>query len=168
MDGGRAAVVVPEGILSQTNSAYSSVRKKLLTECNLHTVISLPIGVFLPYSPVKTSVIFFDKTKTTKDVWFYDVQLLVDKKLTKKAGIADEHFAEILNLVKKREASERSWLVPIARIVGSGFNLAAANYNPHEQKEAQLRAPEEYALQIKDLLTQAMKSVDDLISELKM
>lgn len=165
---GRAAVVVPEGVLFQTNTAYQAVKKKLLTECNLHTVVSLPAGVFLPYSAVKTSVIFFDKSKKTKDVWFYEVKLIEDKKLTKKSGIAEQHFTELLRLYKKRENTGRSWIVPVAKVLESGCNLSAGHYNPHGPEEIELREPEEYAKEIKDLLTQAMKSVDDLISELKM
>lgn len=164
---GRAAVVVPEGVLFQTNAAYQAVKKKLLTESNLHTVVSLPAGVFLPYSAVKTSVIFFDKSKRTKDVWFYEVKLIDDKKLTKKSGIAEQHFAELLKLYKKRESTDHSWVVPVAKILESGCNLSAGHYNPHGPEEIELREPEEYAKEIKDLLSQAMKSVDDLIIELK-
>ncbi len=163
---GRAAVVVPEGVLFQTNAAYQTVKKKILTECNLHTVVSLPAGVFLPYSAVKTSVIFFDKTKMTKDVWFYEVKLVADKKLTKKAGIAEEHFADLLKLYKKREETDHSWLVPVDKILADGCNLSAGHYNPHGPEEVEMLEPEEYAVQIKDLLAQAMKSVDELIGEL--
>lgn len=166
-NGGRAALVVPEGVLFQTNAAYQDVKKKLLTDCNLHTVVSLPAGVFLPYSAVKTSLIFFDKTKRTKDVWFYEVSLHEDKKLTKKAGITEKHFEELLKLAKKRPETDKSWLVPVGKILESGCNLSAGHYNPHGPEEIELREPEEYALEIKGLLAQAMKSVDDLVSELK-
>lgn len=165
-NGGRAALVVPEGVLFQTNAAYQEVKKKLLTDCNLHTVVSLPAGVFLPYSAVKTSLIFFDKTKRTKDVWFYEVSLQEDKKLTKKAGITEKHFEELLKLAKKRPETEKSWLVPVAKILESGCNLSAGHYNPHGPEEVELREPEEYALEIKKLLAQAMKSVDELVAEL--
>lgn len=164
---GRAAVVVPEGVLFQTNAAYQAVKKKLLTECNLHTVVSLPAGVFLPYSAVKTSVIFFDKAKKTKDVWFYEVKLLEEKKLTKKSGIAEQHFAELMKLYKTREETDHSWLVPVGKVIDSGCNLSAGHYNPHGPEEVELREPEEYAQEIKELLVQAMKSVDELIGELK-
>lgn len=165
-NGGRAALVVPEGVLFQTNTAYQEVKRKLLTDCNLHTVVSLPAGVFLPYSAVKTSLIFFDKTKRTKDVWFYEVSLQEDKKLTKKAGITEKHFEELLKLAKKRPETEKSWLVPVAKILESGCNLSAGHYNPHGPEEVELREPEEYALEIKELLAQAMKSVDELVTEL--
>ena len=163
---GRAALVVPEGVLFQTNSAYQAVKRKLLTECNVHTVVSLPAGVFLPYSAVKTSVIFFDKSKKTKDVWFYEVDLNEGKKLTKKAGITEVHFAGLLKLFKKRDNTDRSWLIPVGKILEAGCNLSAGHYNPHGPEEVELREPEEYAQEIKDLLGQAMKSIDDLICEL--
>jgi len=165
-NGGRSALVVPEGVLFQTNSAYQDVKRKLLTECNVHTVVSLPAGVFLPYSAVKTSLIFFDKSKRTKDVWFYEVSLQESKKLTKKAGITESHFEDLLKKYKKRENSENSWLVPVEKILESGCNLSAGHYNPHGPEEVELRKPEEYALEIKELLAQAMKSVDELVSEL--
>lgn len=164
---GRAAVVVPEGVLFQTNAAYQAVKKKLLTECNLHTVVSLPAGVFLPYSAVKTSVIFFDKTKKTKDVWFYDVTLIEDKKLTKKSGVAEQHFTDLVKLYKKRPDTDHSWLITADKILESGCNLSAGHYNPHGPEEVELLEPEEYALEIKNLLAEAMKSVDELIGELK-
>jgi type I restriction enzyme M protein len=163
---GRAALVVPEGVLFQSNAAYQAVKKKLLTECNLHTVVSLPAGVFLPYSGVKTSLIFFDKTKKTKDVWFYEVELVADKRLTKKAGIGEEHFAELLRLYKKRENTDHSWLISVDKILADGCNLSAGHYNPHGPEEVEMLEPQEYALQIKELLSAAMKSVDELINEL--
>lgn len=164
---GRAAVVVPEGVLFQTNSAYQQVKERLIKETNLHTVVSLPSGVFLPYSAVKTSVIFFDKTEPTKEVWFYEVNLLDGKKLTKKAGITDKHFDDLLASHKKRKNSEKSWLVPVAKIAESGFNLSAGHYNPHGPEDEELLEPREYAEQIRDLLASAMKNVDELIKELK-
>lgn len=163
---GRAAVVVPEGVLFQTNSAYQQVKEKLVKDCNLHTVVSLPPGIFLPYSAVKTSVLFFDKTRSTKDVWFYEVPLVDGKKLTKKSGITEKHFEELLNLYQKRPATERSWYVPTGKIIASGYNLSAGHYNPHGPEEEELLEPQEYAEQIKDLLAGAMKSVDELIIEL--
>jgi type I restriction enzyme M protein len=165
--GGRAAVVVPEGVLFQTGSAYAQVKEKLIKESNLHTVVSLPAGVFLPYSAVKTSVIFFDKTKPTQNIWFYEVPLIDGKKLTKKSGITEKHFEELLKFYKKQEESERSWLVPVSKIIESGYNLSAGHYNPHGQEEEELLEPEAYAEQIKELLASATKNVDALLQELQ-
>jgi type I restriction enzyme M protein len=163
---GRAAVIVPEGVLFQTNSAYKQFKEKLLKECNVHTIVSLPAGVFLPYSAVKTSVIFFDKTKKTQDVWFYELPLFEGKKLTKKNGISEEHFKELLNLYKKREETERSWLVPVPKILEAETNLSAAHYNPHGVESEDLLEPQQYAEEIKGLLQQSLKNIDELLREL--
>ena len=164
---GRAAVVVPEGVLFQTNAAYKDVKEKLLKDCNLHTVVSLPAGVFLPYSAVKTSVIFFDKTKKTKDVWFYEVKLQNEKKLTKKAGISEKHFEELLKLFKIREETNHSWVIPVEKILAGNTNLSAGHYNPNGPEEDDLKDPSEYALEIRELFAGAMKNVDGLIEELR-
>ncbi len=163
---GRAGVIVPEGVLFQTNSAYKQFKEKLIKECNVHSVVSLPAGVFLPYSAVKTSVIFFDKKKKTEDVWFYEVPLIDEKKLTKKNGITEKHFAELLKLYKNREESERSWLIPVEKVLDAQTNLSASHYNPHGIEAEELLEPEQYAEEIKELLQSSLKNIDELISEL--
>lgn len=163
---GRAAVVIPEGVLFQTNAAYLKLKEKLLTECNVHTVVSLPSGVFLPYSAVKTSVIFFDKTQKTKDVWFYELPLVEGKKLTKKNGITDKHFEELLKTFKDRKESERSWLVQVEKILDAQTNLSASHYNPHGVESEVLLEPEQYAEEIKELLHSSLANIDDLLKEL--
>ncbi len=166
---GRAAVIIPEGVLFQTNKAYLDFKKKLLEECNLHSVVSLPAGVFLPYSAVKTSVIFFDKTKRTKDVWFYELPLAgdkQDKKLTKKNGITDKHFEELLKVFKDRKESERSWLVPVEKILAAQANLSASHYNPHGIESEELLEPEQYAEEIKHLLQESLGNIESLLKEL--
>lgn len=163
---GRAAVVVPEGVLFQTNLAYKSFKEKLIKECNIHSVVSLPAGVFLPYSAVKTSILFFDKTKRTKTVWFYEVGLIDDKKLTKKNGITEKHFEDLLKGFKKRENTERSWLVPVENVVDAQTNLSASHYSPNAENSEDLLEPEQYAKQIKELLAASLKNIDGLLSDL--
>lgn len=68
--GGRCGVVIPEGVLFQTNNAFASVKKELLEKFNIHTILSLPSGVFLPYSAVKTNVVFFDRAGSTSDIYY--------------------------------------------------------------------------------------------------
>ena len=164
---GRAGVVVPEGVLFQTNAAYKSLKEKLLKEANVHSVVSLPPGVFLPYSAVKTSVIFFDKTKKTKDVWFYEVPLIDERKLTKKNGITEKHFEDLLKQFKKRKETERSWLVPVEKILENHTNLSAPHYNPHGIEAEDLLEPEQYAEEIKELLQSSLTNIDQLLEELQ-
>lgn len=163
----KAAVVVPEGILYQTNKAYKSFKEKILRECNVHTIISLPRGVFIPYSPVKTAVIFFDKTKKTQNIWFYDVPLINNKRLTKKNGITDQHFSELVELYKKQEETKRSWLVPVEKILENDTNLSASHYNPHGIESEKLLTPEQYAKEIKVLLKSSLGHINELLSELR-
>ena len=162
---GRAAVVVPEGILFQTNAAYKTFKEKLIKECNVHTIVSLPAGVFLPYSAVKTSVIFFDKTKKTEEVWFCEVPLLDGKKLTKKNGIGEGHFKELLELYKARRETTLSWSVPVDKILANETNLSASHYNPNSIETEELLEPEEYAREIKNLLQSSLENINAMIAQ---
>jgi type I restriction enzyme M protein len=165
---GRAAVVLPEGVLFQTNQAYSQFKEKLIKECNIHTIVSLPAGVFLPYSAVKTSVIFFDKTKRTKDIWFYEVSLLEDRKLTKKSGIHEEHFKDLIKLYSKRSETALSWLIPVEKVIASSYNLSAAHYNPNGAHTEELLDPKQYAEEIKILLENCLKNTNELLIDLNL
>lgn len=164
---GRAAVVIPEGVLFQTGSSYKTFKEKLIKECNLHSIVSLPAGIFLPYSAVKTSVIFFDKTKQTSDVWFYEVPLLNGAKLTKKAGITDKHFRELLEIFSSRKETEQSWKIDIDEILKNDCNLSASAYNPNSKETEELADPEDYAVMIKDLLGKSLSNIESLFSDLK-
>jgi type I restriction enzyme M protein len=99
--GGRAAILIPEGILFQSNNAFAKVKKDLLDGFNLHTILSLPSGVFLPYSGVKTNVIFFDRAGSTSQIWYYEINPA--KKLTKNNPITADHLAEFLHLFNNPE-----------------------------------------------------------------
>jgi type I restriction enzyme M protein len=128
--GGKAAIVVPEGVLFQTGAAFSEVKRELLNHFNLHTILSLPAGVFLPYSGVKTNVIFFERTGATRDIWYYEVE--PPYKLTKNKPILSEHLEEFLLFYPKRKASPKSWSVPASAMLD--FDLSAKNPNKQQQK----------------------------------
>lgn len=140
--GGKAAIVVPEGVLFQTNKAFQEVKKNLLEDFNLHTIISLPAGVFLPYSGVKTNVIFFDKTGSTSDIWYYEVE--PPTKLTKNNPIEYEHFKEFLALYPHRTDSEHSWTVKATDIVD--YDISAKN--PHTKEGETIKSPTFYLQEI--------------------
>lgn len=163
---GRAGVVVPEGVLFQMNHSYKSFKEKLIKHCNLHTVVSLPQGVFIPYSNNKTSVLFFDKTKQTKNIWFYEVSLIEGKTLTKKNGISDKHFEDLIKAYKSRPETSKSWLISVDKILENDTNLSASYYNPHSAKDEDLLEPKEYAMEIKNLLKNSATNIDKLLKEL--
>jgi type I restriction enzyme M protein len=129
--GGRVGLVIPEGVLFQTNNAFKEVKKMLLEDFNLHTILSLPAGIFLPYSGVKTNVIFFDRSSSTSDIWYYEINL--EKKLTKNKPIQYEHFKEFLELQPKRELSDNSWIVNKNDI--KDFDISAKNPNNSDDFE---------------------------------
>jgi type I restriction enzyme M protein len=136
--GGKAAIVVPEGVLFQTSAAFTQVKEELLEYYNLHTILSLPAGVFLPYSGVKTNVLFFDRTGGTTEVWYYECE--PKQKLTKNKPITDNHLAEFVELYPKRSTTDHSWTVPIAKLK-EDFDLSAKN--PASQSEVEHLKPQD-------------------------
>ncbi len=128
-DGGRCAIVAPNGLLFG-DGVGTRIKEQLLTDCNLHTVVRLPEGVFEPYTPIPSNLLFFEKTGRTKEVWFYEVPPPGGrKKYSKTKPIRFEEFADCQSWWGKREESERSWRVPIATLEGNGFNLDVRNPN---------------------------------------
>jgi type I restriction enzyme M protein len=94
---GRAGVIIPDGFLFGTDNAKVAIKKKLLEEFNLHTVVRLPASVFSPYTPITTNILFFDKTKETETVWFYRVDMPEGyKHFSKTKPMKLEHFAECI------------------------------------------------------------------------
>src|SRR5262249_50081321 len=118
--GGRAGVILPEGVLFR-GGPDQKVRKELLEQFNVHTILSLPAGCFLPYTGVKTNVIFFDRPKvepkggeqTTKSVWYYELTNDgFELKQTRKP-IDGSQLPDFLKKWQKRTKSENSWTGPI-------------------------------------------------------
>jgi len=145
-DGARCGMVVPEGTLFRSGS-FADVKRDLLEQFNLYTVLSLPPGTFAPYSDVKTALLFFERPGPTKETWYYELPLPEGlKKFSKGSPIQDEHFAEARALWKAwdahrkgqgpREAclSEHSWLVPIEDVRDRGYDLTARNPNRPEDE----------------------------------
>jgi type I restriction enzyme M protein len=109
-DGGRCAIVLDEGVLFRTNeSAFVQTKRKLLDDCDLYCVISLPGGVFTATGAgVKTNVLLFDKGKRTQKIWYYD---LSDTKVGKTRPLTIDKFEVFYELLPSRLDSERSWTV---------------------------------------------------------
>src|SRR5437016_864030 len=116
---GRAAVVVPDGILSATGIA-TRIREELLKEFNLHTILRLPNGAFAPYTSIPTNILFFDRSESTKDVWYYEQPLPEGRKnYTKTAPIQFEEFALLVAWWNNRKENERAWKVPVAELLAN-------------------------------------------------
>jgi type I restriction enzyme M protein len=128
-DGGRAAIILPDGTLFG-EGIKTRIKKKLLEECNLHTIIRLPKGVFAPYTTIKTNILFFTKGEPTKDIWFYEHPYpdgYRSYSKTKPIGIAE--FDPEKAWWPNRKETERAWKVTFNDIAAIGYNLDFANPN---------------------------------------
>jgi len=136
--GGRAGIVIKNTFLSNgnANSAEASLRKLLLESCNLHTVLDLPSGVFAG-AGVKTVVLFFEKGKPTKNVWYY--QLNLGRNLGKGQPLSEADLAEFAKLQKTKADSTNSWSVDVTGVDQETFDLSVKN--PNKKDEAVLREP---------------------------
>ncbi len=134
--GGKTGIVVPEWVLFNTSESFKNVKKEILENYNLHTIISLPAWVFLPYAGVKTNIIFFDKVGSTRDIWYYEIDL--GRTLTKNKPIKYEELSEIIWLSKERKDTPKSWIVKVEDI--RDYDLSAKN--PNKAKEEALESPD--------------------------
>lgn len=161
---GKAAIIVPEGVLFQTGNAFLKVKQELLNNFNLHTILSLPAGVFLPYSGVKTNVVFFDRKGSTSDIWYYECK--PPFKLTKNKPIHLDHLKEFIKLFVKRTLTENSWLVKTKTIVENNYDISAKN--PNNQIDIEHLPPNEIISNIKKndlIISQLMDEVESILKE---
>lgn len=144
--GGRCGIVLDEGVLFRTNqTAFVQTKRKLLDECDLWCVVSLPNGVFAGAGAgVKTDLLFFTKGRPTERVWYYD---LSDVRVSKKSPLTVERFDDFFRLLPARADSERSWTVTRPEIEARDFDLKAVNVHAGEFSDP--RSPEELLALIK-------------------
>ncbi|MGR6776176.1 N-6 DNA methylase [Sphaerotilus sulfidivorans] len=131
--GGRAAVVLPDGFLFG-EGIKSRIKEKLLTECNLHTVVRLPNGVFNPYTGIKTNLLFFTKGEPTREVWFYEHPYPAGvKNYSKTRPMRIEEFATEEAWWGDRQETPQAWKVGIDEIRARHWNLDCKNPHVGEQ-----------------------------------
>lgn len=136
--GGRAAVVIKNTFLSNTDNASVSLRKELLESCNLHTVLDCPQGTFQG-AGVKTVVLFFEKGEPTRRIWYY--QLDPGRSLGKTSPLNDDDMAEFVDLQREKAVGPKSWKLDVADVDAATFDLSVKN--PNAPKAEALRSPEE-------------------------
>jgi len=138
--GGRCGIVLDEGVLFRTNeTAFMQTKRKLLDECDLWCIVSLPPGVFTAAGAgVKTNLLFFTKGQPTEKVWYYD---LSDIKVGKKTPLTAAYFEDFFRLLPGRADSERSWTVSRQEIEAKNYDLKAVN--PNRKPTEDTRTPEE-------------------------
>ena len=144
--GGRAGVVIKNTFLSNTDNASISLRKQLLENCNLHTVLDMPSGTFTG-AGVKTVVLFFDKGRATDKVWFYSLNL--DRNLGKTNPLNEADLADFVALQKTKADSDNSWSVNVADLDTATYDLSVKN--PNRNDEVQHRNPQDIIAEIAKL-----------------
>ena len=164
---GRAGMVVDEGLLFRTNEhAFVQTKQKLLEECDLHCIVSLPGGVFTSAgSGVKTNLLFFNKGEPTEKIWYYEVRPRGRERFTKTEPLTLEDFDEFFKLRKKRADSENSWTVTIDQIKERNYDLKAVN--PHRVAEVDTRTPADLLAEIEQRNTDLNAALKDLRKALK-
>jgi len=188
--GGRAAVIVPDGVLFGSSKAHKELRRILVEDQKLDAVVSLPGGVFKPYAGVSTAILVFTRTNSggTDSVWFYDVEadgwslddkrtpLLAEDKLgpvPKTALAADEHpknnLPDVLTRWAEREGSERerprtaqSFCVPRADIAANGYDLSLNRYKEVVHEAVEHRPPKEILAELAKLEEEIQRGMKEL------
>ncbi|MEM8621306.1 MAG: class I SAM-dependent DNA methyltransferase [Actinomycetota bacterium] len=186
--GGRAAVIVPDGVLFGSTKAHKELRRKLVEEQKLDGIVSLPSGVFKPYAGVSTAILLFTKTNSggTDHVWFYDLQadgrslddkrtpLLEGDKLGVSADLnVDEHpnnnlpdalarWRERNDTELDRARTDQSFCVPKSDIAGNGYDLSINRYQEIVYDEIEYPLPAEILGEITAIEAEIVKGIDDL------
>ena len=155
---GRAGIVLPDGTLFG-EGVKSAIKRKLLEECNLHTIVRLPQGVFNPYAGVNTNLLFFEKGNPTKEVWYYEIPLPEGmKQYTKGRPITLEEFTPVKSWWKNRVVNDHAWKVSIKEIQERNYNLDFKNLRKNEQKDTQ---------NPKELLSGIFKKEDQILVKIQ-
>ncbi len=168
--GGKAAVIVPDGVLFGSSNAHKELRRILVEEQKLDAVVKLPSGVFRPYAGVSTAILFFTKTNSggTENVWFYDVRAdgfsLDDKRNPVDANDLPDVLARWQNLdaEQDRARADQSFFVPKADIVAQGYDLSLNRYKEIEYGDVEHRAPLDILADIEALEGEIAKGLIEL------
>ncbi|GER71497.1 DNA methyltransferase [Weizmannia acidilactici] len=168
--GGRAAVIVPDGVLFGSSNAHKKIRKEIIDNHKLEAIISMPSGVFKPYAGVSTAIMIFTKTGAggTDNVWFYDMKadgFSLDDKRTpiEETDIPDiiERFQH-LDAEKDRKRTEQSFFVPVEELRENEYDLSINKYKEIEYEEIEYEAPEVILNRIEELEKDISKGIQEL------
>lgn len=135
---GRVGIILPDNFLFGNENSQKALKEKLLNECNLHTIVKLPAGVFAPYTSITTNILFFDKTESTKEIWYYDVPLPEGyRSFSKTKPFKSVHLDGVRKWWNNRNKEDlNSYKVTIDEVRAKEFNLDFKNPNKLvEEKE---------------------------------
>ncbi len=168
-NGGRCAVIVPDGVLFGSSKAHKAIRKMLLEDCRLDAIVSMPSGVFKPYAGVSTAVLFFTRGEPTKKVWFYDMEadgFSLDDKRTETPEKND--IPDILERFEKRKDEDnedrkaKHFFVPVEEIKENDYDLSISKYKEIEYEEVVYEKPEIIMGKIEKLEKEIVEGIGEL------
>lgn len=168
--GGRCASIVPDGVLFGTSTGHMAIRKEIVDNQRLQAVISMPSGVFKPYTGVSTAILIFTKTNAggTDKVWFYDMKADGFSLDDKRNPIADNDIADIvarfhnLEAEVERTRKEKSFLVPVEEIREKGYDLSINKYKEIEREKIEYEASDVIMNRIETLEQEIQQAINDL------
>lgn len=164
-EGGRAGIVLPDGSLTG-DGVKQRIRRHFLENCNLHTIVRLPNSVFQPYASVATNLLFFEKGKPTKYIWYWEHKLPEGMKAySKTKTIQKGEFDGLKKWWKKRKENEQAWKVSIDTIIANGYNLDIKN--PHTPEVAHPYTSSELLSMLHDSFRESDELLEKLKAELK-
>ena len=168
---GRAAVVVPDGFLFGLDNAKVAIKKKLLTEFNLHTIVRPPGSVFSPYTSISTNLLFFDNTKPTEDVWYYRVDIPSDRKhFSKTKPMELKHFDDAIawwndrKEIQLQDGPKAQKYSADYLLNEQGCNIDLCGY-PHEEEE--VLSPMETIQNYQEKRASLNAEIDHVLAELE-
>lgn len=135
---GRVGIILPDNFLFGNENSQKALKERLLNECNLHTIVKLPAGVFAPYTSITTNILFFDKTESTKEIWYYDVPLPEGyRSFSKTKPFKSIHLDGVRKWWNDRNKKDlNSYKVSIDEVISKEYNLDFKNPNKLvEEKE---------------------------------
>lgn len=167
---GRAAVILPDGFLFGTDNAKVNIKKKLLTEFNLHTIIRMPGSVFAPYTSITTNILFFDNNGATQETWFYRLDMPEGyKHFSKTKPMKLEHFAPVMEWWENRaeitvDGFDKAKKYTAAELLDEkGLNLDLCGY-PHEEEE--ILAPMDLILRYEEERASLNAEIDRVLADI--
>jgi len=164
---GRAAIVVPEGLLFGSTGAHLKLRKMLIDDFNISGVISMPSGVFRPYAGVKTSVIVFSRTTPQRSIWFYDMKNDGYSLDERRNPINENDIPDLLEQWKKRPESDKSWWVAIDEIKDNDYNLSTGRYKKHRTEKLEYETPNVLIKKMLKIEKNIEKNLNELLDSIK-
>lgn len=166
---GRAAVILPDGFLFGTDNAKIAIKKKLISEFNLHTVIRLPHSVFAPYTSITTNILFFDRTGITKETWFYRLDMPDGyKNFSKTKPMKLEHFSPVMEWWDNREeividGFDKAKKYTVGELTERNYNIDLCGF-PHEEEE--ILPPKELIQQYQEKRASLNADIDRILEQI--